>query len=423
MIMRFFSVLAVACLAPVWAAGAQDFKFATPTPALAMPAGAARTLPIALTRIAGNIPAGTAWAELSAGSVPWPCKPKELVKWEEADNTLPTETFARVFRDEIKAAGFATSGDPNNLFESDTAKPEYQLGALITNIKLRHCYREALPFKEFWDTSLVMSVEWQFYSVTQARVIARLTSSGGFETKTKDPSFVEVLSGGFADNVRRLTNDEQFRRLVTSGAPASAAPAAAAAPISVTFASAAQPVPLNIAVKSVVTIFAGEGMGSGVLISSDGYILTNHHVAGSNGRVRVRWPDGEDTVGEVIRGDPRRDVALVKTAARGAPLGIRPAPAQLGETVFAVGTPLDKQFATTLTRGIVSATRLIEGLPVIQSDVAIDHGNSGGPLLDEKGQILALTVSRVEPDGVGHDINFFIPIAEALKALDLQPAR
>jgi len=59
---------------------------------------------------------------------------------------------------------------------------------------------------------------------------------------------------------------------------------------------------------------------------------------------------------------------------------------------------------------------------VIQSDVAIDHGSSGGPLLDEKGQIVALTVSRAEPDGVGHDINFFIPIADALKALAIQPS-
>ena len=181
-------------------------------------------------------------------------------------------------------------------------------------------------------------------------------------------------------------------------------------------------VPIATAVKSVVTIFAGEGFGSGVLISQDGYILTNHHVAGSNGRVRVRWADGTETVGEVLRGDPRRDVALIKVSANGAPLPIRTSAAQLGETVFAVGTPLDKTLANTLTRGIVSGTRLIEGQAVIQSDVAIDHGNSGGPLLDEKGQIVALTVSRYEENNVGHDISFFIPIQDALNALGLKSA-
>ena len=163
-------------------------------------------------------------------------------------------------------------------------------------------------------------------------------------------------------------------------------------------------------------------MGSGVVISDDGYVLSNHHVAGSSGKVRIHWADGTDTVGEVIRGDARRDVALIKTQPRQPGLAIRSAPAQLGETVFAVGTPLDKKLANTLTRGIVSATRLVDGLPVIQSDVAVDHGNSGGPLLDEKGQIVALTVSRYEPDNVSHNISFFIPIADALAALGLKPA-
>ena len=418
--MRLLSTLVVALVLPVPVASAQSFKFEAPPPAVAMSAAAGGTQPIALTRIAANIPAGTAWAEMSKGSVPFPCERDELLKWEEADNTLPTETFARVLREEFKAAGFATSGDPTNLFEREAAKPELQLGALITNLRLRHCYREALPFKEFWDTSLLMEVEWQVYSVTQGKVVARVTTAGGFQTKARDPSFIEVLSGGFADNVKRLTQSDQFRRTIAivGATPVTQPPA----PGRLTFVPAGGEVALPTALKSVVTIFAGEGMGSGVLISGDGYVLTNHHVAGSSGQVRVRWPDGTDSVGEVLRGDARRDVALIKLQPRASALPIRTTAAQVGETVFAVGTPLDKSLANTLTRGIVSGTRVMDGLTMIQSDVAVDHGNSGGPLLDDKGQILALTVSRFEPDGVGHNINFFIPIGEALAALGLTPA-
>jgi S1-C subfamily serine protease len=135
--------------------------------------------------------------------------------------------------------------------------------------------------------------------------------------------------------------------------------------------------------------------------------------------VRVRWADGTESIGDVVRSDARRDVALVRAAPKASPLAIRNTPLQLGETVFAIGTPLKAEFANTLTRGIVSGTRLIDGLPMIQSDVAIDHGNSGGPLLDEQGRITALAVSRYEEDGVGHSINFFIPIDDALKALNL----
>ena len=113
-------------------------------------------------------------------------------------------------------------------------------------------------------------------------------------------------------------------------------------------------------------------MGSGVLVSADGYILTNHHVAGDAGRVRVRWADGTETVGEVVRADRRRDVGLVKVAPTTMPaLAIRHSEVEVGETVFAIGTPLDKSLSGTLTRGVVSARRITEGQPFIQSDVAV----------------------------------------------------
>jgi S1-C subfamily serine protease len=70
----------------------------------------------------------------------------------------------------------------------------------------------------------------------------------------------------------------------------------------------------------------------------------------------------------------------------------------------------------------VSGNRTIEGQPFIQSDVAVDHGNSGGPLLDEQGRVLALTDWGYAPDGVSHNLNFFIPIDDALRALGLSPA-
>jgi S1-C subfamily serine protease len=188
------------------------------------------------------------------------------------------------------------------------------------------------------------------------------------------------------------------------------------------FAPATGAVPIAGAVKSVVMIYAGDGMGSGFVISPDGYVLTNHHVAGDRGQVRVHWADGSDTVGDVVRADRRRDVALIRTNAKAAALPIRMQQAQLGEGVFVVGTSLDKELQNTLTKGIVSANRLYEGLTFIQSDAAIDHGNSGGPLLDERGQVLDLTQWTYSPDGVSHNLNFFIPIDDALKALALEAA-
>jgi len=175
-------------------------------------------------------------------------------------------------------------------------------------------------------------------------------------------------------------------------------------------------------IESVAIVFAADGSGSGFLVSKDGYVLTNQHVVGGAKYVKLKWANGEETLGEVVRSDRRRDVALIKADAKGrAPLALRSDAPQLGDPVFAVGTPLDDKLQNTLTKGIVSANRVYEGQPFIQSDVAVTHGNSGGPLLDEKGRVLGLTVSGRAPDGAPVGLNFFIPIDDALRALALKP--
>jgi S1-C subfamily serine protease len=127
-------------------------------------------------------------------------------------------------------------------------------------------------------------------------------------------------------------------------------------------------------------------------------------------------------VGEVIRSDRGRDVALIKASApKGTPLPIRNTPVALGETVYAIGTPLDDALQNTVTKGIVSGTRLIDGRSFIQSDAPVTHGNSGGPLVDENGAVIGLTDWGVDPTA-GSSLNFFIPIDDALKALDVKPA-
>jgi S1-C subfamily serine protease len=175
--------------------------------------------------------------------------------------------------------------------------------------------------------------------------------------------------------------------------------------------------------KSVAVIYAADGQGSGFLVSSDGYVLTNRHVVGGSRFVKLKWSNGAETLGEVVRSDARRDVALIKTDAQGrAPLALRLGPVQQGEAVFAIGTPLDDKLQNTMTRGIVSAERVDQGLRYIQSDAGVNHGNSGGPLIDEKGQVVAITVSGLLPNSMQMGLNFFIPIDDALKVLSLTQA-
>ncbi|AEV70579.1 S1C family serine protease [Acetivibrio clariflavus] len=168
------------------------------------------------------------------------------------------------------------------------------------------------------------------------------------------------------------------------------------------------------------------GVGSGVIVSTNGYILTNHHVAGGkNKRIIVSLEDGRNIDGTTVWSDPVLDLAIVKVNATGLqpiPLGDANA-LVVGEPAIAIGNPLGLQFQRTVTSGIISAlNRTIEietegGInymeDLIQTDASINPGNSGGPLINSKGQVVGInTVKVTSAEGIGFavPINIAVPI-------------
>ena len=150
------------------------------------------------------------------------------------------------------------------------------------------------------------------------------------------------------------------------------------------------------------------GFGSGVIVTNNGYILTNYHVAGApSKRIIVTLSDGRNIDGYVVWGDPVLDLAIVKINAENLtsiPLGDA-ASVQVGDTAIAIGNPLGLQFQRTVTSGIISAlNRTIridteEGSnymeDLIQTDASINPGNSGGPLLNLKGEVVGINTIKV----------------------------
>ena len=158
------------------------------------------------------------------------------------------------------------------------------------------------------------------------------------------------------------------------------------------------------AVGSVVTLMTGIGSGSGVLVSDDGYILTNAHVVGDERNVRVRWSDGIETLAQVVRVAKDRDVAIIKTNPRDrTPLAIKRGAVTPGQRVYAIGSPNGKDFQGTVSSGVISADRMIDGLRYIQSDTSVSPGSSGGALLDETGSVIGLTDLGVQNEGQRRD--------------------
>ena len=174
---------------------------------------------------------------------------------------------------------------------------------------------------------------------------------------------------------------------------------------------------------AVVTIKIDGTYGSGFFISRDGYLLTNHHVVEDNKFVTIKLTTGRQMPGEVLRSHKARDVALVKvneSALEALPLQLEPP--DVAAEVYAVGTPVSETYSTTISKGIVSAYRTVDDLKLIQSDAAIHGGSSGGAMVDRFGNVVAISVSGISSSAqkLGTSINFFIPIADALKFLAVE---
>src|SRR5205814_990135 len=167
------------------------------------------------------------------------------------------------------------------------------------------------------------------------------------------------------------------------------------------------------------------GVGSGFIVSADGYILTNAHVVDDASEVTVKLTDKREFKAKVIGVDRRTDVALVKIDARDLPM-VRigdASKARVGEWVAAIGSPFGLE--NTVTAGIISAkSRSLPDdtyVPFIQTDVAINPGNSGGPLFNMAGEVIGINSQIYSRTGGYMGLSFAVPIDVAMKVkTDLQ---
>lgn len=193
----------------------------------------------------------------------------------------------------------------------------------------------------------------------------------------------------------------------------------------VTVAERVSPAVVNIALQKDVTaqgpngqrVYTVPGGGSGVIIAPDGYILSNSHVVHDAKNLEVTLSDGRTVPARVIGDDPATDLAVIQTTVGGLPAaqlgdsdGLKP-----GQLVIAIGNPLG--FQATVTAGVISALgrslrsstgRLIEN--VIQTDAALNPGNSGGPLVDSRGRVVGINTAIIQG---AQGICFAVPVNTA----------
>lgn len=246
-----------------------------------------------------------------------------------------------------------------------------------------------------------------------------------------------VLGGAFAlghsfgsggDESNKTTLSQQLKTDTSSGNTEGAANTVSTGDTMDTTQIAKNVGPAVVGIKSAVTgqysLFGGyttsEAQGSGIILSADGYIVTNNHVVENASSVTVQLNTGSEYTAEIIGTDEQTDLAVIKITPQEeltvAVLGDS-TQVEVGETAIAIGNPMGLEFFGSVTQGIVSAvnrTVTVDNrtMNLIQTDAAINSGNSGGALINSKGEVIGINTVKVSTSGV-EGMGFAIPISDA----------
>jgi serine protease Do len=383
------------------------------------------TRPIMFRKLVSRLPRGQEVGTVQGGLA---CAGQGKLTWRGGRAEFADEELADALRAELTSAGYQVVGASDGLFEDSQAwKAEFLLAGAIKHVAWNVCY----PRGGFGDVTTSsgeasMEIEWQLYERGTRSVVLTATTGGTAKTLVGPQNGPSALYGAAAAALRNLLAQERFASLMSRTLAQHDGTPMTVDVLALDESADGKPAHLVEYVQgTVVTIRVGSGHGSGVVVSRSGLVLTNAHVVGERtGLVGVELATGRRVTGDVLRVDSRTDVAIIQLE-RGqylaAPIGSSET-VRVGDTVYAIGTPLDQRFSRTVTKGVVSAFRDDDGRRVIQSDVSVHAGNSGGPLLDERGRVIGIAQSGVAVGGhIGVGLNTFIPIEEVWRGLAARP--
>lgn len=371
---------------------------------------------------------------LNALTLDWDGGKTNMVGWDGE--------IGRIFHDTMKARNFKVLGNPSDLFESRIKREaaDFLVAAEITQIKGNICegsvkvnYGNGTIFESLnkYAGEFYIDVIWSVYDPAAKKKIGEFKTYGyAKRTKPVANGITAVFNDAFEDAILHLAGTQGFVDMLASTDKEKNRQEEMAKyekqTISGVEKSRVSASEMATALtRATVTIRAGHGHGTGFLISREGYILTAAHVAGDAKKMTVKFDNGLELPAEVLRTNSFRDAALLKVEVSGlTPLALETAdlPKVLDE-VYAVGSPLKEELKTTMTRGVVSAVGERDtksGLTFIQADAGISGGNSGGPLVDRYGNVVGIAVSGYGVEQMNAGLNFFVPIVDALKYLNLE---
>jgi len=333
------------------------------------------------------------------------------------DIMIVKDKYVVMFLEEMRRQGFRALGRESLALNQDRSdEADFLVGGTMTSVDCTDEQRFTCG----------VSIDWQVLNKRSNEIVYQVTSRHE-EMELADLEKSEVGNRLLLGGLRSLLSRQKFVDALRSPSAASDAGSPAVAPRFPEGQVRSCPVrALNLpkqsdeALKATAVVKVNGGVGSAVVISPDGLLLTAAHVATTDSVV-VRFKDGKEHPAVVLRVDERTDVALLqlKDGTRDTPcLSLRTDTPSTGEDVFALGAPGGERLSFSVTRGIVSGIRTLDGLSFIQTDTSISPGNSGGPLVDAKGQVVAIMTWKMMGGGT-EGLGFGVPSASATSALSL----
>lgn len=374
--------------------------------------------PVAITKVVAKIRRGTVVGQAQVGLL---CVSQGQIHWNSGGTiNLSSEELVDVFSEELELNGWPVAGSTDDLFSGyDVSGAELLIGAKISKIEANIC----MPNSGFGNFSkkgsLRMDVEWQVYNPARREIIGEINTSGSHKITQAIPTGeYELMASAFSVAINNLLASDEFLSLVQRVDSSATAPIDRAK-ITVDnqlkrFQSITEAT--TYAQKATVVVRTASSTGSAFAIGDGSVLLTNAHVVGDAQNVTIVTSGGLEIPAKVTRKDRGRDIALLEISGVKLPaLHLDASKQQITDSVFAVGSPLNEALQGTVTNGIVSSIREIDGYTWIQSDVAVNPGNSGGPLLNDLGSVVGVTAAGFQPAGSQVGLNLFIPIDDAIE--------